>query len=99
MKKTAFQVIEKAIKNSSMTITNIMSNTDRLIDLTASDGAGLTINVEYGFLDCDDEMVLCITDEGNDENFASMHPTMGNMRSLSACMRMGMDNIIENAEA
>lgn len=99
MKMTAFQVIEKAIKNSSMTITNIMSNTDRLIDLTASDGAGLTINVEYGFLDCDDEMVLCITDEGNDENFASMHPTMGNMRSLSACMRMGMDNIIENAEA
>ena len=99
MKMTAFQVIEKAIKNSSMTITNIMSNTDRLIDLTASDGAGLTINVEYGFLDCDDEMVLCITDEGNDENFASMHPTMGNMRSLSACMRMGMDNILGNADA
>ena len=39
MNKTAFQVIEKAIKNSSMTITNIMSNTDRLIDLTATDGA------------------------------------------------------------
>lgn len=101
MKKTAFQVIEKAIKNSSMTITNIISNTDRLIDLTVTDGAGLTINVEYGFLDGDESVddadkCLSITDEGNEDNFAIMYPSDCN-RSIATCMRMGMDNIIENA--
>ena len=103
MKKTAFQVIEKAIKNSSMTLTNIISNTDRLIDLTVTDGAGLTINVEYGFLDGDESVddankCLAITDEGNEDNFAIMYPSDCN-RSIATCMRMGMDNIIENAEA
>ena len=96
MKKTAFQVIEKAIKNSSMTITNIAENTVDEIRLYATDGAGLTIMVEY--ID-GDEPVLSITDEGNEDNFANMFPTKGNMRSLSACMRMCMDEIIENAQA
>lgn len=96
MKKTAFQVIEKAIKNSSMTITNIAEQKDDYVRLYANDGEGLTIFVEY--ID-GDEPVLSITDEGNEDNFANMFPTKGNMRSLSACMRMGMDNIIENAEA
>ena len=96
MKKTAFQIIEKAIKNSSMTITNIAEQKDDYVRLYANDGEGLTIFVEY--ID-GDEPVLSITDEGNEDNFANMFPTKGNMRSLSACMRMGMDNIIENAEA
>ena len=97
MKKTAFQVIEKAIKNSSMTITNVVDPvSDDYVRLYANDGAGLTIFVEY--ID-GDEPVLSITDEGSEDNFATMYPSKGNMRSLSACMRMGMDNIIENAEA
>ena len=96
MKKTAFQVIEKAIKNSSMNITNIVEQKDDYVRLYANDGEGLTIFVEY--ID-GDEPVLSITDEGNEDNFANMFPAKGNMRSLSACMRMGMDNIIENAEA
>ena len=94
MKKTAFQVIEKAIKNSSMTITNIAEQKDDYVRLYANDGEGLTIFVEY--ID-GDEPVLSITDECNEDNFANMYPTKGNMRSLSACMRMAMDNIIENA--
>lgn len=96
MKKTAFQVIEKAIKNSSMNITNIVEQKDDYVRLYANDGEGLTIFVEY--ID-GDEPVLSITDEGNEDNFANMFPAKGNMCSLSACMRMGMDNIIENAEA
>ena len=96
MKKTAFQVIENAIKNSSMTITNIAEQKDDYVRLYANDGEGLTIFVEY--ID-GDEPVLSITDEGNEDNFDNMFPAKGNMRSLSACMRMGMDNIIENAEA
>ena len=95
MKKTAFQVIEKAINNSSMTITNIAEQKDDYVRLYANDGEGLTIFVEY--ID-GDEPVLSITDEGNEDNFANMFPAKGNMRSLSACMRMGMDEIIKNAE-
>src|SRR5574343_1618052 len=96
MKKTAFQVIEKAIKNSSMTITNIANQRDTYVRLYANDGAGLTIFVEY--ID-GDEPVLSITDVCNEDNFANMYPTKGNMRSLARCMRMCMDEIIENAEA
>ena len=97
MKKTAFQVIEKAIKNSSMTISDITTNTENQVVLTATDGAGLTVNVELGFHNND--WMLTIDDACKEDNFAIMYPTNGNMRSLSACMRMGMDNIIENAEA
>lgn len=102
MKKTAFQVIEKAIKNSSMTISNIMENTTDAVTLTATDGAGLTITVEYELKEADtseDYSRLVITDECSEGNFAIMCPKRGNMSSLSACMRMAMDNIIENAEA
>ena len=97
MKKTAFQVIENAIRQSSMTITNIMENTNDEVTLTATDGAGLTITVEF-YHDNDNDIMLVITDECTEGNFASMRPKRGNMRSLSACMRMAMDNIIENAE-
>ena len=94
--KSAFQIIEKAIKNRSMNITNIAEQKDDYVRLYANDGEGLTIFVEY--ID-GDEPVLSITDECNEDNFANMFPTKGNMRSLSACMRMCMDEIIENAEA
>ena len=98
MKKTALQVIEKAIKNSSMTITNVLDPvTNDRVCLYACDGAGLTVNVELGLHNND--WILTIDDVCNEDNFAIMYPTKGNMRSLSACMRMGMDNIIENAEA
>ena len=98
MKKTPFQVIEKAIKNSSMTVTNVIDPvTDNHVRLYAHDGAGLTICVEYGLIDGDE--ALAITDECNEDNFAIMYPTKGNMRSIARCMRMCMDNIIENADA
>jgi hypothetical protein len=105
--KTAFQIIEKAIQNSSMNITNIAENTVDEVRLYATDGAGLTIMVEYDRIhpeDCsiegnDNHSRLVITDECSEGNFAIMIPKRGNMRSLSACMRIGMDNIIENAEA
>lgn len=98
MKKTAFQVIEKAINNSSMTITNVLDPvTNDRVCLYASDGAGLTVNVELGLHNND--WILTIDDVCDEDNFVIMYPTKGNMRSLSACMRMGMDNIIENAEA
>jgi hypothetical protein len=103
--KTAFQIIENVIKNSSMTITNIAENTVDEVRLYATDGAGLTIMVEYDRIhpeDCsidgnDNDSRLVITDECSEDNFAILTPKRGNMRSLSACMRMGMDNIIENA--
>jgi hypothetical protein len=106
--KTAFQIIEKAIKNSSMYITNVVDPmSDDEVRLYATDGAGLTIMVEYDRIhpeDCsiegnDNHSRLVITDECSDGNFAILIPKRGNMRSLSACMRIGMDNIIENAEA
>jgi hypothetical protein len=105
--KTAFQIIEKAIQNSSMTITNIAENTVDEVRLYANDGEGLTIMVEYDRIhpeDCsiegnDNHSRLVITDECSEGNFAILIPKRGNMRSLSACMRIGMDNIIENAEA
>lgn len=97
MKTTALQVIEKAIKNSSMTVTNVVDPvTDNHVRLYANDGAGLTICVEYGLMDGDE--ALAITDECNEDNFAIMYPTKGNMRSLARCMRMCMDEIIENSE-
>jgi len=105
--KTAFQVIEKSIKNSSMRLTAIAENSVDEVRLYATDGAGLTIMVEYDRIhpeDCsiegdDNHSRLVITDECSEGNFAILIPKRGNMRSLSACMRMGMDNIIENAEA
>lgn len=105
MKKTAFQVIEKAIKNSSMTITDISENTVDEVRVYANDGAGLSICVEYDRIHPEDSSIdgddndsrLVITDMGNEDNFAILTPNRGNMRSLSACMRMAMDNIIENA--
>jgi hypothetical protein len=101
--KTAFQIIEKAIQNSSMHITNVVDPTsDDEVRLYATDGAGLTIMVEYERThiqdSIDEDSYLVITDECSEGNFAIMFPKRGNMRSLSACMRIGMDNIIENAE-
>ena len=105
MKKTAFQVIENAIRQSSMTITNIMENTNDEVTLTVTDGAGLTITVEYERIHPEDRSIredndsrLVITDEGYEDNFAITTPIRNNMRSLASCMRMAMDNIIQHAK-
>ena len=98
MKTTALQVIEKAITNSSMTVTNIVDPvTDNHVRLYARDGAGLTVYVELVLHNND--WALIIEDVCNEDNFAIMYPTKGNMRSLARCMRMCMDNIIKNADA
>lgn len=104
--KSAFQVIADAIVNSSMSIHEISENTKDEIRLYATDGAGLFIIVEYDRIHPEDSSIngndndsrLVITDQFSEDNFAIMYPKRGNMRSLSACMRMAMDNIIENAE-
>jgi len=94
--KSVFEVIEKSLMNSSLTIKDITEQTETDVRLYATDGVGLTIMVEF-FHDNDNDVILAITDEGNEDNFAVMHPKKGNMRSLSACMRMCMNEIIENA--
>jgi hypothetical protein len=82
-----------------MYINDFAENNNDVLRLYATDGAGLTISVEYDLHVTDsDESRLVITDECSEGNFAIMYPTKGNMRSLSACMRVGMNNIIENAE-
>ena len=97
MKKTAFQVIEKAIKNRDMIITQVLSNTSDYISITAVDETtGLSINVECSIV-TNGSTCLSIDDANNEDNFAITYANEGNMRSLSACMRIGMDNIIENA--
>ena len=105
MKKTALEIIETSIRNSSMTVKEITENTADEIRLYATDGAGLTIMVEFerihpedsGIYGSDNDSRIVITDECNEDNFAVMAPLRGNMRSLSACMRLCMDEIIEHA--
>ena len=97
-KKSVFEVIEKSVMNSSLTIKDIAVQTETAVRLYATDGAGLTIMVEYtNTSNNEGEAMIQIIDECNEDNFAVMFPKRDNMRSLSACMRMCMDEIIENA--
>ena len=96
--KSAFSVIEKCILNSSFIIKDISVNTETAVRLYATDGAGLTIMVEYtNTSENDNKSMIQIIDECNSDNFAVMYPKCNNMPSLSKCMRMAMDNIIENS--
>ena len=96
--KTVFDIISKCILNSSFIIKDISVNTETAVRLYATDGAGLTIMVEYtNTSENDNKAMLQIIDECNSDNFAVMYPKCNNMQSLSKCMRMAMDNIIENA--
>lgn len=96
--KTVFDIISKCILNSSFIIKDISVNTETAVRLYATDGAGLTIMCEYtNTSENDNKAMLQIIDECNSDNFAVMYPKYNNMQSLSKCMRMAMDNIIENA--
>lgn len=96
MKKTAIEIIESAIKFRSLTIKDIRVNNDTQISLYATDGVGLTFSVEFVIVN-PSQSRLCLMDVNHEDNFAVMYPIATNMRSMSRCIGMCLDEIIEHA--